>query len=90
MDSTSNIFTVSGATNAEVNYSSYCIYRLPCGICTRTNSICPLSGGTITPSWAPAWQQPPVIYTTQTGTGFDPNKIIKGETTAHMCNQNYD
>ena len=30
------------------NYTNYCFYRLPCGICQRTNSICPLSGGTWT------------------------------------------
>ena len=34
------------------NYTNYCSYRLPCGICQRTNSICPLSGnGTWTPTW---------------------------------------
>ena len=27
------------------NYTNYCSYRLPCGICQRTNSICPLNGG---------------------------------------------
>ena len=30
----------------EFNYSQYCAYRLPCGICTRTNSYCPLFSGT--------------------------------------------
>ena len=30
------------------NYTNYCSYRLPCGICQRTNSICPLSGGIYT------------------------------------------
>lgn len=30
------------------NYSSSCYYRLPCGICTRTNSMCPLYPQTIT------------------------------------------
>lgn len=29
----------------KVYYSQYCAYRLPCGICTRTNSYCPLSNG---------------------------------------------
>lgn len=33
------------------NYTNYCSYRLPCGICQRTNSICPLSGGICTPTW---------------------------------------
>lgn len=33
------------------NYTNYCSYRLPCDICQRTNSICPLSGGTWTPTW---------------------------------------
>lgn len=33
------------------NYTNYCTYRLPCGICQRTNSVCPLSGGICTPTW---------------------------------------
>lgn len=33
------------------NYTNYCNFRLPCGICQRTNSICPLGGGTWTPTW---------------------------------------
>ena len=43
------------------NYTNYCSYRLPCGICQRTNSICPLSDGTWTPTWTSvtsAWQDP--------------------------------
>ena len=48
----------------EINYSSYCCYRLPCGICTRTNSTCPLGGGTAILSW----QYPNVVYTNGTGT----------------------
>lgn len=28
-----------------MNYGEYCVYRLPCGICTRTNQICPLTCG---------------------------------------------
>jgi len=35
-------------TSAEPNYYEYCWYRLPCGICTRTNSMCPLGKGEIT------------------------------------------
>ena len=35
-------------TNAEPNHYEYCWYRLPCGICTRTNSMCPLGKGEIT------------------------------------------
>ena len=26
----------------ENNYGEYCFNRLPCGICTRTNQMCPL------------------------------------------------
>lgn len=29
------------------DYSQYCAYRLPCGICTRTNAQCPLNYGRI-------------------------------------------
>lgn len=28
-----------------IDDSKYCAYRLPCGICTWTNSYCPLSSG---------------------------------------------
>lgn len=28
-----------------IDYSPYCMYRLPCGICTRTNSYCQLLNG---------------------------------------------
>lgn len=33
-----------------INYAQHCEYRLPCGICQRTNTICPLQtqGPTIT------------------------------------------
>ena len=40
-------FAPSG-TSAEPNYYEYCWYRLPCGICTRTNSMCPLGKGEVT------------------------------------------
>ena len=46
MDNTIN------TSSYTINYTNYCSYRLPCGICQRTNSICPLSGGTCTPTWA--------------------------------------
>ena len=50
--STSSTYTIPNSTIGDLNYSQYCLYRLPCGICTRTNSICPLSGNCITtPSW---------------------------------------
>ena len=26
------------------NYSQFCFNRLPCGICTRTNQMCPFAG----------------------------------------------
>jgi len=83
--STSSTYTIKSTAN-DLNYGSYCFYRLPCGVCTRTNSICPLSCNTITPSW----QFPNVVYTDGTGT-VPANYIVKGETTAHMCkNTNYD
>ena len=33
------------------NYTNYCSYRLPCGVCQRTNSICPLSDGIQKSPW---------------------------------------
>lgn len=29
----------------SINYGEYCAYRLPCGVCVRTNGYCPISGG---------------------------------------------
>lgn len=85
--STSKTYTIpDGSTLGSIgdfpNYSQYCLYRLPCGICTRTNSVCPLScNGTITPSWLPNT----IVYTNGSGT-VPADQIVKGETTAHlMC-----
>jgi len=39
----------SNAYNAE-----YCTYRLPCGICTRTNAMCPLQN-----NWHISWSDGP-------------------------------
>ena len=36
-----------------INYAQYCAYRLPCGICQRTNAVCPLSANTITTNEPP-------------------------------------
>ena len=36
-----------------MNTGDYCTFRLPCGVCTRMNSICPLLGQTITPADPP-------------------------------------
>ena len=33
------------------DYSQYCVYRMPCGICRFTNSMCPLKGGNIEITW---------------------------------------
>ena len=46
-----------------MNYGEYCGYRLPCGICTRTNQICPLSCGTI--------KIGDYITATETGVSYD-------------------
>ena len=39
-------------TTALIDYSQCCTYRLPCGICTRTNSHCPLFSNGIEVTWA--------------------------------------
>ena len=36
--------TASSTSTSTTTYGNYCWYRLPCGICTRTNSTCPLAG----------------------------------------------
>lgn len=33
------------------NGAEVCFYRLPCGICTRTNQYCPLNTNTAGPAW---------------------------------------
>ena len=33
------------------NYTDYCAYRLPCGVCRMTNIVCPMSGMKVTPTW---------------------------------------
>ena len=50
------------------NYTNYCSYRLPCGICQRTNSICPLSGGTWTPTWEVTCNTAEEVYGQHTDT----------------------
>lgn len=87
--STSSTYTIKSSSTIGdfINYSQCCFYRLPCGICTRTNSFCPLGGNsTVTPSWQPGT----IVYTNGTGT-VPADYIFKGETTAQMCkNTNYD
>lgn len=49
------------------DYSQYCAYRLPCGVCTRTNSYCPLFCGKIDVTWT-------AESTSVTATGFAERK----------------
>ena len=44
-----------------VDYTQYCLYRLPCGICTRTNQTCPLNCG---------GYQPLVTWTSTSATSY--------------------
>lgn len=56
------------------NYTNYCSYRLPCGICQKTNSICPLSGGTlasVTSAWRDPISQTPYTTTSAKSEGKD-------------------
>lgn len=38
----------TASTASDFQEFQYCQYRLPCGICTRTNSMCPLITNTPT------------------------------------------
>lgn len=38
---TSNLNSHTTSTTTADSYSNYCSYRLPCGICIRTNAMCP-------------------------------------------------
>lgn len=64
---TSTASTYGSATNVTVtndSYRYYCAYRLPCGICTRTNSHCPLTHTLPDITWST-----PTITCTSTGSG---------------------
>ena len=46
-------YTGTGTTNTDYNS---CGYRLPCGLCRFTNTICPIQcRTTITPTWNQKW-----------------------------------
>lgn len=36
------------------DYGQYCAFRLPCGICTKTNQYCPVHIGRIEVTWTSA------------------------------------
>lgn len=38
---TSNLNSHTTSATTTDSYSNYCSYRLPCGVCVRTNSMCP-------------------------------------------------
>ena len=42
----------------EYTHSNYCWYKLPCGICTRTNQMCPIGASNT-----------PIVTWTSTSTG---------------------
>jgi len=58
------------------NYSVYCSFRLPCGVCTRTNSFCPLSSG------FPIGAEPPMISVYAAPARYPYNFSYNGGTTA--------
>lgn len=59
-----------------INYSQYCAYRLPCGICSRTNSYCPLFSGKIDVTWA---TENTSVTTNSVATTKDDRKAIDEE-----------
>lgn len=73
------------------NYNQYCFNRLPCGVCTRTNQMCPFAGNSnnteITPTCDPIKTpvnpitNPQVWYTTCTtdSSRNDPNINIEAK-----------
>ena len=57
---TLTVGTATGINNSTLNYvntdissfESTCTWRLPCGLCRYTNTMCPKVGGfTVTPTW---------------------------------------
>jgi hypothetical protein len=66
-DKTTNKYQTTTATTSTVtnnSYRYYCTYRLPCGICTRTDSYCPLTHTLPDITWST-----PTITCTSTGSG---------------------
>lgn len=43
--------TENGTGTCAITDFNYCMYRLPCGVCILTDSICPLSGNGCQPTW---------------------------------------
>lgn len=70
----------NNCTATNYTYSQYCSFRLPCGVCTRTNSFCPVSSG-CTPWWG---VYPPTI-TTQTGTMVSTKEYTATGATTAKC-----
>lgn len=56
----------------------YCLYRLPCGICERTNNMCPLQKS----GYKVDYTRPTTV---STGTGY--NYTIKGKTEENETNR---
>ena len=69
---------MAGDTTGTINYQQYCSFRLPCGVCTRTNSMCPLCGGVISPTWGPN-----IVYTGG-GTSITSGDYSSGVTAAKV------
>ena len=59
-------------TNTISTYGDYCTFRLPCGICIRTNSYCPIAGNTIS---SPYTYSPGPTCTINSGTTNSGGKI---------------
>lgn len=38
-------------TSTTYTLQNYCAFRLPCGICRHTNTVCPMWNQSVVPTW---------------------------------------
>ena len=70
----------TGTVSSSYSYQQYCGFRLPCGICTRTNSVCPINGYTVTPTWG----SPTITCSASTGNPISVEALKFDSTTAYI------
>ena len=63
--------------DTSFNYDNYCFWRLPCGICQRTNQVCPRPGYPGTPH---------ITWTSSTGTTATVKSPVMDGTTTGTIN----
>ena len=72
--------TGEGSKNYSFNnYNQYCLHRLPCGICTRTNQMCPIVGNRYADTTPITNPQDWYNYCTTDSSRNDPNITLRSK-----------